>query len=288
MASCLTIMSTTSSCLHLSSSSSWEVWASGNAWIHAMAYVNKSWSKKKSAKLRGSPTTLGNSFVSIPVFQFIHLKSFISIQSFQFIHFNSFISILSFNPSFIRSFIPSFQFSFQFLHVNSFISTPSCQFFHFNFFISSHSLQFVHFNAFISCISFHFRSSLSNSSRIPISHVPFSKLLPRRVPDCPACAGLDPGRSTFSQQTCKMAMCWRNRMPCWTIKWATVAYFPRNVFGPQVTMAFKTKLLIHDLDDLGYPHDSWSTWKVVVHERCATDIQGLVSAHPRLGTILGT
>ena len=126
-------------------------------------------------------------FIQFNSLCFIHFKSSTSSNVFQVIHFNVFMSMRlfhlfdhSFISSFLHSFTSSFLHSFNsvpschFLHLNSLMSIPLSHFPHFNWFVSIHS--------FISCISFHFSSLLSNSPKVPISHVPFSKLPPGRVP----------------------------------------------------------------------------------------------------------
>ena len=114
-----------------------------------------------------------SSSISFPSFQLFHFQ-FILFESFWFIRFNSFMSIHFLNFTSIPS--------FQFFHFNSFMTIHLFQFMRFNSFTSSHSCHLIHLNSFILSISFHFNSPISNSPWIPIGHVPFSKLPPRRVP----------------------------------------------------------------------------------------------------------
>ena len=103
---------------------------------------------KIAEKNKGFRSTFGNLFLSIHLFQVIHVHSFISHCSFQFICFNSFISI----PS------------FQCIRLNSCVSLPSSL----SSFISLDSRQFNHVMHFISFQLTSFQPS-KNSYNYPCS-----------------------------------------------------------------------------------------------------------------------
>ena len=163
-----------------SSSSRWEVWAIGKAWIHGwkhsraqkLVFLRVKWPSMVAAGGSLIPRVCASSFqcihchsfVAFRSCQFFHVKSVMSSHSFQFTHFKSCISLMS-------------SHSFQFVHVNSFVSVHACQF----LYVKS-SFQLIHVSSFISCISCHVNSLLLSSPWIPISHVSSWKLPSRRVP----------------------------------------------------------------------------------------------------------